>query len=126
MLWKIKYLARIKQIAAVLIKYGFQDVVIHLGLGDIFSDSPSSSDCSSVAFISKLSLEEDSDKLALGKQKDADSGPARLKAALQELGTAFIKIGQLLSTRPDLIPETYIDELRNLQDKNDPISYAVV
>src|SRR5256885_1270786 len=103
MLWRIKYLARIKQIASVMIKYGFQDVVIHLGLGDLFSDSPSSSETSPINFISKLSLKEKDQKaqttsLELAGKKGLDSGPVRLKTALIELGPAFVKIGQLLST----------------------------
>lgn len=41
--------------------------------------------------------------------------------ALEELGPAFIKIGQLLSTRNDLLPEDYIEELSKLQDEVTPI-----
>src|SRR6185503_5987721 len=40
---------------------------------------------------------------------------------LVELGPAYIKLGQVLSTRPDLLPPTYIEELEKLQDDVDPI-----
>ena len=45
---------------------------------------------------------------------------------LIELGSAFIKIGQLLSARPDLIPNTWIQELSKLQDQVPQFSYTKV
>jgi ubiquinone biosynthesis protein len=42
--------------------------------------------------------------------------PERLRETFEELGTVFIKFGQILSERPDLIPERYCKELENLQD----------
>ncbi|MBN2052935.1 AarF/ABC1/UbiB kinase family protein [Candidatus Woesearchaeota archaeon] len=52
--------------------------------------------------------------------------PAELRKMFEELGGSFIKLGQLLSLRPDLIPQEYCDELSKLQDKVPPISYAEV
>lgn len=46
---------------------------------------------------------------------------ARLRAALEELGPTFAKLGQVLSTRPDLLPPTFIDELSRLQDNVPPM-----
>jgi ubiquinone biosynthesis protein len=52
-----------------------------------------------------------------------DSARARhARAACEDLGTAFIKLGQLLSTRGDLLPEPYREELRKLQDSVPPVS----
>ncbi len=59
---------------------------------------------------------------------DADL-PARarnLRAALEELGPTFAKLGQILSTRPDLLPPEFIDELAGLQDKVAPLTEAEV
>jgi ubiquinone biosynthesis protein len=47
--------------------------------------------------------------------------PARLRAALEELGPTFCKLGQMLSTRPDLIPPELADELASLQDRVPPL-----
>jgi ubiquinone biosynthesis protein len=46
----------------------------------------------------------------------------RFRNALEELGPTFAKLGQILSTRPDLLPPTFIDELSALQDQVTPLS----
>jgi predicted unusual protein kinase regulating ubiquinone biosynthesis (AarF/ABC1/UbiB family) len=56
--------------------------------------------------------------------EDFSGSPKRAEAfrkRLVELGPAYIKLGQVLSTRPDLIPQSYIDELEKLQDDVDPL-----
>lgn len=45
-----------------------------------------------------------------------NKSPANLRKAFEELGPTFVKIGQVLSTRPDILPEAYIKELSKLQD----------
>ncbi len=50
----------------------------------------------------------------------------RLRAALEELGPTFGKLGQILSTRPDLLPPAFIQELASLQEKVAPLSEAEV
>ena len=50
----------------------------------------------------------------------------RLREALEELGPTFAKLGQVLSTRPDLLPPEYIAELARLQDDMPPLSQAEV
>ena len=52
--------------------------------------------------------------------------PVKFRLMLQELGTTFIKLGQLLSTRPDMVGEDIANELANLQDDNPAISYEQV
>ncbi len=48
-------------------------------------------------------------------------GPESLRTAIQELGTTFIKLGQILSTRSDLLPDDYIGALSVLQDRLPPV-----
>lgn len=52
------------------------------------------------------------------------SRPEQIRKALEELGPTFIKLGQILSTRPDLIPPEYVKELQQLQDNVPPISFS--
>ena len=55
-----------------------------------------------------------------------DEIPVKLRLMLQDLGTTFIKLGQLLSTRPDVVGDRIADELANLQDDNPAITYEQV
>jgi len=61
-------------------------------------------------------------------KKEIKNYPAaiRLRLMLQELGPTFIKVGQILSTRPDLVPEAYAQELENLKDNVAPMPFSDV
>ena len=52
--------------------------------------------------------------------------PQRLRKAFEELGPTFVKLGQILSLRPDLVPIEYVKELSSLQDRVPPFSYEKV
>jgi ubiquinone biosynthesis protein len=49
-----------------------------------------------------------------------------LRSVLEELGTTFIKLGQILSTRADLLPPDYLTELTKLQDSASPVPFAAI
>src|ERR1043166_3522460 len=55
----------------------------------------------------------------LAEQRERARG---FKDALEELGPTFSKLGQILSTRPDLLPPAFIDELSSLQEKVTPLT----
>ncbi|MBN1260749.1 MAG: AarF/ABC1/UbiB kinase family protein [Anaerolineae bacterium] len=52
--------------------------------------------------------------------------PAHFRIALEELGPTFVKLGQILSTRPDLLPPVYVSELSRLQDKVAPVPWKEI
>jgi ubiquinone biosynthesis protein len=93
-----KHLARYAEILKAMIKYGFEDM----------ADSLRKSEKSA---ISKDLLTQD--KTVNVKEL---ARWQRVRMMLEDLGTTFIKLGQMLSGRPDLIPEELIKELERLQD----------
>jgi ubiquinone biosynthesis protein len=60
----------------------------------------------------------------VGDRPATREGAIRFREALEELGTTFVKLGQLLSSRPDLLPDVYIDELAKLVDDVEPLPFA--
>jgi predicted unusual protein kinase regulating ubiquinone biosynthesis (AarF/ABC1/UbiB family) len=60
------------------------------------------------------------------RSESADPKAAELAADLESLGPTFVKLGQLLSTRGDILPPAYLDALRRLQDKVEPFPYEEV
>lgn len=54
---------------------------------------------------------------------DRETGPRKFRKMLEELGPTFIKLGQVLSSRPDLVSAPYVDELKHLQDECTPLSF---
>ncbi|NOQ51422.1 MAG: ubiquinone biosynthesis protein UbiB [Desulfuromonadaceae bacterium] len=96
----IRSLKRYRQVLGVLIKYGFGNIVEQLNI-DYY-------------------LELGKRIVSLGtasRELERLSQAERLRLALEELGPTFIKLGQLLSTRPDIVPIEYLDELKKLQDR---------
>ena len=60
------------------------------------------------------------------KSQDFSQKPEELVEDLKKMGPTFVKLGQLLSTRPDLLPDNYLKALANLQDDVETISYQEV
>ena len=103
-----RHLNRYRQILTVLFKYGFGDLVDVLKIEQYLEIG--------LQMISRKRRE----------QVDRLTRSERVRMALEELGPTFVKLGQMLSTRPDLIAVEFIEELSKLQDRVPPFSYAEV
>jgi ubiquinone biosynthesis protein len=95
------HLKRYKEIAALLWKYGRSDLVRQMGVDELLSPD---------------------DEI----KKPSNPPPEELADDLEEMGPTFIKIGQLLSSRSDLIPEVYLKPLARLQDRIKPFPFEEV
>jgi ubiquinone biosynthesis protein len=62
----------------------------------------------------------------VGRREATREGARRFREALEELGTTYIKLGQLLSSRPDLLPDVYIEELSRLVDDVPPVPFEAI
>jgi ubiquinone biosynthesis protein len=102
----VRPLRRYREIIRVLVKYGFEDVVDRMGLARY------------QAIGRRL--------LRVGEAPGARrlTRAARVRLALEELGPTFIKFGQALSTRADLLPADLVAELARLQDDVPPFPAA--
>src|SRR5919107_2902120 len=61
-----------------------------------------------------------------GNRPATREGALEFRRSLEELGTTYIKLGQLLSARPDLLPDVYIEELSRLVDEVPPVPFAEI
>ena len=52
--------------------------------------------------------------------------PEKLRLILEDLGPTFVKLGQIMSMRPDFLPQEYCDELMKLQTEANPLPFSVI
>ncbi len=98
---------RLRQIVNICIRHGFGQLVEQLGLQKY------------IPFRKRV-------KGLTHWDTDRDiTGPERLRKVFEDLGPSFIKLAQLLSSRPDLISESYANELKRLQDEVPPFAPEV-
>jgi ubiquinone biosynthesis protein len=99
----LRNLGRMRQIVSVLLAYGFGDLVDRLHLR------------SYVRLGQRLLRRRSEPAKPLSRAQ-------RVRLSLEELGPTFVKFGQVLSTRPDLIPSDFIEELKELRENVAPFS----
>lgn len=98
---KTEHLKRYKDVAMLLVKYGRSDLVKQAGLEE------------------SVDLDDSARSTTIPEAQE-------LAADLEKLGPTFIKLGQLLSTRADLLPPPYLEALSRLQDQIEPFSFEEV
>lgn len=102
----VRDLNRLRQVTTTVVRHGFGELVLR---------SP----------LSKLLFK---DRQLPEPDEELRKAPAalRFKRLLESLGPTYIKLGQVLSTRPDLLPRDYIEELKNLQDNAPELPFDTI
>ncbi|MCU0631051.1 MAG: AarF/UbiB family protein, partial [Methanoregulaceae archaeon] len=93
---------RYGQIADVLVKYGFG------------------------SFLEELFPGVRRFRIRGGTPEEQLSVYIRIRLAIEELGPTFVKLGQIMSTRQELLPQPLIEELEKLQDHNNPLPFSQI
>src|SRR5699024_10380161 len=100
-----KDLRRANTLVTILLKYGLADIVRRIGLAPLLEQA---------GRLMRQPMNRDLLRM---------SPPERLRAALEEMGPTFVKLGQILATRVDLFPQEWIAEFEQLQDNAPAIPY---
>lgn len=106
MTWRLRDMGRVRSIAGVLARHGFADIAARMGPG-----------AWARGVFRALLHRPRSSPIPVEK---------RLRLVFEELGPTFIKLGQMLATRPDLVPMALVDELTHLQDRVPPFPFQDV
>ena len=101
----LRDLPRYRQILTTLVRYGYHDVVAALHLEGIVRPI---------------------ERVTMGVDAAPQDRPRRLRLVCEDLGPTFVKLGQVLSARPDILPEAYTIELAALRDDVRPFPFAQV
>lgn len=104
----IRNTKRFAEIVKVLSTFGFRQLVIDTGLHRLLGSAKAEIDAPA------------------GKNSETLPRPVRVRMVLEELGPTFIKLGQILSTRPDLIPPEWADEFKKLQDRCQHVAFEEI
>jgi ubiquinone biosynthesis protein len=99
-------LGRLHDIASVLVRHGLGDLVRTLGLAGLLERAGRALHWEAAQRVGQLTTAE------------------RVRAAFEELGPTFVKFGQLLASRADLVPDEWVTELSKLQESVEPVPWT--
>lgn len=99
----LKNASRLKVIVSVFAKHGFYNVAEQIRLGKFL--------------VERLITKSEIEKLSTAE---------RLRMSFEELGPTFVKLGQLLASRPDLVPDDFVNEFSKLHAEVNPLPYSVI
>ncbi len=101
-------IGRVREIISILIKYGFEDIVVNSTLRNFVSEKK------------RISWSRNEKPVFESTRWE------RIRMVVEELGPTFVKLAQIMSNRPDMLPEPLIKEFEKLQDNVPPFSYEEV
>ncbi len=108
---KLRVVRRAREVSRVLIHHGLADLVSRFDLPGSRRVSP------------RKSSGESETEIAAGAP---ETTPERLRAVFEELGPTFVKLGQFLSTRHDLLPDDWTREFARLQEAVRPVAWSAI
>src|SRR5437879_3462432 len=108
MLNLVRDMGRLREISTVLVRHGFGEIAARAGLLQGQRDAGQE------------------DTAAAERERRTISTFERIRLVLQDLGPSFIKLGQIVSTRADLLPPGLIAELKRLQEEVPSVPFAAI
>ncbi|MEZ0391924.1 MAG: ABC1 kinase family protein [Pseudobdellovibrionaceae bacterium] len=99
----LKNASRLRVIVSVFVRHGFYNIAERIKLGQFL--------------LERLNPSADEEKYTIAE---------RIRMSFEELGPTFVKLGQLLAARPDLVPDDFVQEFSKLHDKVNPLPFETI